>query len=445
MKRFLICLVVVIAVAALVAPAYAVESKFGGLWRVRAFSQDNVTNGDDNNDDNIVRVDQRLRLYYFGVASENFRVVARLETDANWGDPNTGGQRGADKITIELKNSYIDFNVPGAPIRAQIGIQGIAFHRGWFVADDFAAARFDFNFDPASLMFYFAMTAKDGVGAGAADYTDTSDTEFQAVLSGAYKQEMWSGRLSLAYERGQNNGPNSSAAALNIKADDLYVLMFDVDAGMDMWSAFLTAGFNFGSVDKIVPTATDANQDYKGMMVDLGGKYAFDPVAVNASFFYVSGQELNTATGAVKKPGDIEVFTYLNGKSHYWAEILGFGVFDVNGIGDDPTNTMAFNLGVSGKASDTTDVSFQYWYVTAVEDVLSSGTVAAGNAKFETDVGSEVDLIITQTIYEGFKATLVGAYLFAGDGYAGWLGTPVAAGQTADDAFETGIQLQYTW
>ena len=179
-------------------------------------------------------------------------------------------------------------------------------------------------------------------------------------------------------------------------------------------------------------------------MFDVGGKYMFDPVTVNASFFYVSGQELDTATGAAKEPKDIDVFSYLNGRSHYWSEILGFGVFDISGLGDGPTNTMAFNLGVSGKATDTTDLSLQYWYVTTPEDVWASGTPGT-DATFESDVGSEIDLIITQTIYEGFKATLVGAYLFAGDAYAGWLGNPAAAGKTADDAYETGIQLQYTW
>jgi len=67
-KAFLVMMALVLAVV-LAAPVSATEFKYGGYWRSRIVSSDNVQDGTDTLDDNYNRIDQRLRMYFYFVAS----------------------------------------------------------------------------------------------------------------------------------------------------------------------------------------------------------------------------------------------------------------------------------------------------------------------------------------------------------------------------------------
>jgi hypothetical protein len=190
MKKRLIMLVALLAVVAIAVPAFALEFKYGGMYRLRWQSSDNVVDGGgygeylDNSkefryqnqsyksylgwpspvtaklkahdtNDNQNYMDQRLRMYFSFVASENLQVVTKFEIDNIWGyspDKFTGGGAvGADGIIFEVKNVYVDFNVPYTPVRATLGVQGVQLLSGWMLDDDFSAAKFSAKFDPITV------------------------------------------------------------------------------------------------------------------------------------------------------------------------------------------------------------------------------------------------------------------------------------------------------
>ena len=85
MKRLLICLVALIAVFALVMPASAAEMKVNGIWNAKAYARDNY-DGNDDLDDSVQYVTQRMRMYFNFIASENLKLVYKNEIDFEWGD-----------------------------------------------------------------------------------------------------------------------------------------------------------------------------------------------------------------------------------------------------------------------------------------------------------------------------------------------------------------------
>ena len=429
MKKFLLGLVVLISVAALVAPVYAVESKFAGSFRVRYDSNDNVTNGDDDIDDNRNFADQRLRLYYYAVASENLRFVYKMEVgDMTWGQTGSvgkglGGARGLDGVNVETKNAYLDFTLN--PVRIQLGGQGVALHRGWWLDDDFAMARFDMNFDAVSLLLYYAQHTND-------DVTSVNDDIWNTAVSVGYTAEMFNLRGSLGWQR--------NAQPAGIDKDNLYMLMAEAGFNFDWWSAFVLGAANFGQ--KEYDTSGVDDQDYKGWMLDGGVDFNFDPFTLGVEMFYVSGDDSDPGDN-----DDIDSFTYFSGRSHYWAEILGLGSLDREGstVGDDgpgddknvsateSSGLYAIKVGGTWKALENTKLTLDLWYVGSAEDRYNQV-----NNNTDDKIGTEIDFYLDQKLMDNLKFRFIGAYLFAEDGYS-------VQTDAGDDAYQLGGRVQMDW
>lgn len=189
MRKHLMVFAVVLLAVAIATPALAaVEFKYGGQFRARFWAEDNVRDGMDtsdvynpagnpvgvaaaqlqgkvpftrhNGDDNRIMVDQRLRLYFSFVASKNLKLVTKFEVgDAIWGDsgfaltssntgPNRGANVGADAVAFEVKNMYVEFNIPQTPTTALVGVQTLTLLDSWIVDDDFPAAVLVTKLDP---------------------------------------------------------------------------------------------------------------------------------------------------------------------------------------------------------------------------------------------------------------------------------------------------------
>ena len=424
MKRLLFCLVALIAVFALVMPASAAEVKINGIWNAKAWARDNY-DGDDDTDDSTQYVTQRQRLYFNIIASENLKLVYKNEIDMEWGDQgpgvqrNQGGGLGGDSINLETKNVYLEFMVPDTPVKATLGLQGITLHKGWFISDDIGAARFDMNFDPISITTYWA-----GVSGLAANDSDSSNDNWQLVASGAYKAENMDARLTLGYEKGTNDGTSADEP----ESDDLFLVMGELNMSFDMFSFFVIAGSNFGEV-KSDDNAQD--HDYKGYMVDAGVNFALDMATIRARAFLASGDD----------EGDFEDdFQVMSGATMSWAEIISDGYsYDKNaslsqiGGANKPSNMYAINVGADFKPTDTTTIKFDVYYVAMVEDRTVAG-------EDEDEIGTEIDVRLTQKIYDTLSMTVVGAYMLAEDGYGN---AGAGTGNSGDDAFHLGLGLDF--
>jgi hypothetical protein len=93
----------------------------------------------------------------------------------------------------------------------------------------------------------------------------------------------------------------------------------------------------------------------------------------------------------------------------------------------------AINVGADLKPTDTTTIKFDVYYVGMMEDRTVAG-------EDEDEIGVEVDASLTQKIYDNLSMTLIGAYMFAEDGY-GVAGT--TASNSGDDAFHLGLGLDF--
>jgi hypothetical protein len=451
MKSLLVCLVELIALLALVVPSYAAELKINGLNHIRAISSDNY-NGDDDTDDNFNYVTQRFRLYFTAIASENLRLVYRNEIDFEWGDDaktegrNKGGGVSGDTVNLETKNVFVQFLVPDSPVQATLGLQPVTLHEGWFFSNDVSAARFDLNFDPLTILAYWA-----GIAGLDNDDPASSNDVWQIVVSTAYKAENMDARLSFGYERGPKEGAGKAFES-NIDYDasqtddnNFYLLMGELNMSFDRVSIGIIAGMNFGEADGSgVPS--QGNRDYQGYMVQANVDFPLDLATLSLQFIYASGDK----EGKFDKD-----FRGMAGESVSWGpEILTNAYFYKEGAllnqiggnaftsGDEtPNNLWSIGVGADYKPTDTTTLFFDVYYIAMVK----KRTVAGSR---EDKIGVEVDGRLAQKIYDNLTLNVVGAYLFAEDGYGVYdrddpVGNP--APDSGDNAYQVGIGFDYTF
>jgi hypothetical protein len=426
MKRFLFCLVALIGVMVLIAPTYAAEMQINGIERLKAITYNNM-DGDDDSDDQNNFIHQRLRFYFTSVASENLKMVYKNEIDFNWGDAGgsaatrgSGGAIGADGVNLETKNVYLEMMIPDTPVKATLGLQGIALHRGLWIDDDAAAARFDMNFDPVAVTLIY-------VNAVDTDYTSSSDDIWQLHASAGYKAENMDARLSLGYEKGANDTTSADVP----KSDDFYQIMGEFGMSFDMVSFFVIAGKNFGEVDS---NGAD-DRDYDGFMFNAGVDFALDLATISAQFLYFSGDD----------EGDLDDdYRSFSGQTYSWAEIPSDGyLWEANssmgqiGGANTPSNMWAVNVGADLKPTDTTTIAIDLWYIGMVEDRTVGGDD-------EDTVGTEIDLKLTQKVYDNLDCLIIGAYMFADDGYGnGGTSGDWAPQSQGDDAWVLALGMNY--
>ena len=175
MKKLGILFFAVLLVVAFTLPAAALEHQFGGFWRTWFYTNQNFTGEDQTEEMDFNNVQTRTRLYYTAVLNDNLKLVNKFEMDAAWGD--TGyGDIGADaKSTLEIKNTYADFNL--GSVNVKLGAQGSpGIARGFLFWDDFSGANVTFKgegFDIQAIWMKAYDADADGVVSG--DFSGDDD------------------------------------------------------------------------------------------------------------------------------------------------------------------------------------------------------------------------------------------------------------------------------
>lgn len=362
MKKIIAAAAGLMMVGVMASSASAVENKFGGYWRTRAFTQIDM-NGDGGG--TMSRTDTRTRLYYTAIFNENFKFVNKFEFDAVWGDDGYG-DIGTDGKVFEVKHSYADIKM-GA-VHAKIGAQGVAIARGFLFDDDFAGANIKINAGPVTIPVIWI---KDVEGADESDIYAVDPT----------------------IKVGDGIAVNPYFVYHNIESQD-YSDMFlgvDFDVKTDAFSGWGTLIYNFGEAQGI---------DNSAFLVAAG----FGAGPVHGQAFYSTGQD-DMAPGA-----DREVFIPTPGASYYWAEIMGYGTFDNTASAGSPANKIsniyAGNIGFKVKPADKLTIGADVWYASLVEEATPGA---------DTDLGVEFDFKATIGLMDNLKLDLIAAYLLAGD------------------------------
>ncbi len=427
--------------------ASAVENQFGGYWRSRFTYEDNMKGTDTPS---VFYVDQRTRLYYTAKFNDNFKFVNKFEFNSTWGDATqkqtytngkvtatsptatytpgvqetyangtskffpytasgdvsatgaagSGGDVGADgKGNFRIKNSYADFDL-GPMFNAKVGIQGGTIARGFLFDDDFSGAIVTGKFGNVTVPLIFVDAQEN----------DKNATYFDIATSAAQDQRIYAALVSVkisdaakvtpyfVFNTISDNGPeNTENWYLGVDGD----LKF---GSVGVWATGIYEGGSIAGVDNAAFLAAAG--------VDAG--------IAHGQFFYATGDDGSD-------PDENTAFVNPPGRSYYWAQIMGLGIFDnkasAGAPGDGITNVMAANGGVMFKPMDKLKLTGDVWYAALAEE----------NANGDTELGIEVDGVVSYNIYDNLTADVVLAYLVSGD----------ATGD--EDVMEGGLRLSLSF
>lgn len=441
MKKHLLIFAVALLAIAIATPSFAaVEFKYGGQFRARFTTEDNLRDGTDtegfydnftgtgyNSDDNRRFIDQRVRLYFTFLASKNLKVVTRFEMgDIVWGRTASsvgrgqGGGVGADGVNVELKSAYVEFNIPGTPSTAVVGIQPLVLLDSWMLDEEFSAAVLVTKLDPFRITLgyvagqYGAESLNDVNSSNRFMSLTSSDLNVDDLFltldyaNGPFKASgifLWQNghkstvsmdpqTLSVATGgftgRGSGFFPNNTAinpitgastvlGPSLVDSNNLYNLGFNFTYKIDWLLAYVNFVKNLGSVDFKTPrlvfggpggtlSGTTDSVDYTGFMVDAGVSYFCGPYTFNIGGFYTSGPEFSSVVAENGLPDDqlpfngmrstdVEWFTYALGTSKYFSEIIGGGI-----LGDDMYAIRGYSAGTSaGRIGQNAGLDTVYW------------------------------------------------------------------------------------
>ncbi|MBF0225959.1 MAG: hypothetical protein HQK76_10930 [Desulfobacterales bacterium] len=381
-KIFVLGLTVLLAVMIAI-PASALESKFGGYWRTRAYTYKDLT-GEDSGSSDLAQTDTRTRLYYTAILNENLKLVNKFEMDAVFGPSTSYGDIGADGINVEVKNTYADFNI--GQVNFKIGAQGGEVARAFLFCDDFSGATITFKSDTFTVPVMWIKRAEGGSGKDAND----QDVDYLVISPNLKLNENMTINPFIFI------GSSSDYSLINPAVKDFtaYYIGVSADMKMDPASVWFTGIYEGGKMD------FQAGGDVKtsAYLVAVGGDMNLGMAGVHGQVFYATGQDDNET--------DITAFTLPKGASYYWAELMGYGTIDValsnNTPGDQITNIMAVNVGVSASPMDKLTVGADIWYA----------SLAEGDDK---PLGTEIDLSLKYELVQNLNLDVVVAYLLAGD------------------------------
>lgn len=175
-----------------------------------------------------------------------------------------------------------------------------------------------------------------------------------------------------------------------------------MDANVGPTAVWFTGIYEFGTIEGA--TGFD-DTDVSAYLLGLGGSTDVDKINIHGQIFYASGQDPDEE--------DLTAFFVPAGQSYYWAEIMGYGIFDNQvsnaSCADKISDIMALNLGVSFKASDKLTLNGDLWFAQLAED----------DANGNTDLGTEIDLSANYKLFDNVTLDVVAAYLVAGDATTG--------------------------
>ncbi len=222
MRKFLWMVAVGGLVLALAAPVMALDFKFGGEYRMRFYAGDNQGGNlgstpsdmfDHNNPNHNSRGAQLRVRPRFDVSDDNGNVTAtlRLEIgDIEFGNGGgaqgitngqtwavggarvgngAGGSIGNDGVNVETKWAYLDFAIPGIPLRLRTGLQPWYLPKGIIVDDDTIGIRAYGKYDILTYeLAWFRASCGPGATtpAGAASFPSSGAARASCVGGVAY-------------------------------------------------------------------------------------------------------------------------------------------------------------------------------------------------------------------------------------------------------------------
>lgn len=475
------------ALAAISVPAMALENEFHGMYRAFGYVTNAVSGAagfnlaKDSGTDKFF--EQRARVQYIAKASDDLKLVTHFELDTKFGGAQTsgkyvpgngdGGGLDADKISLETKSVYLDFNCPITGTNVKVGVQPYNDSFGGLFGNfDATGVVLSKKFDALTASYgYFTVgqAAATGVGFDATNKFGTSKTaqDLNAIdLKYAVSKDLSLGAsyyMLLDKVAGGtsatlvNNtvGLNAAGKVGPVSLSGALGLQFGKsNPGFTPSGALISTTNPITGITTVAAGGVSAtsgsepgltNAGTIGMAASLAAKIAVGPGNVNVAGLYLSGDNDAAATD-----------TY----NHAWQPI-GNGVtyFTPANMWLLTRNVATINSSTSiGGSTDLTRggrgiKGIFAGYEGSADKIFYSGNVGyAAVDKKQTanssSIGTELNATVGYKLYSALSVSATAAYAILGDGY-GKENVVLLDGKTVaksyDNPFLTAIQLNYVF
>jgi hypothetical protein len=400
MRKLFVALLVGAVAVGLAAPAFAADLKFTGDYRFRFQFDKNLpcmteqTATDCSGNDFQTRFRPRFDVETDG----GVRGVLRLEIgDLRHGETaavakgGTGGA-GTDGVNIETKWAYIDFPLPGTPLRLRGGLQGIFLSKALFLDDDFPGFSLYGKLGEINTNLWWVRannaTPVDAEGGDARDlvgvdlsFSPTRDLSLLGYVVYDHDTE-----IAAPSRTGYWVGVGAAGKAQNIR--------WDLD-------------FVYGTKE------ISATADQKGYGVDGGIGMPLAGIDLELRGWYFTGHDGSA--------GDNDAFPvpYVGSGGHepgtqVWG---GGGAIDIDALADNPQNTWGIGVIARHTVNPNLKLTGNLHYIGTQEEGTAASPSPAGEGFIDgvDKIGVEAGVRVDYTIARGLVFTLTAGHLFLGD------------------------------
>ena len=459
------------ALAAVSVPAMAFENEFHGMYRSFGYVTNALSGAGGFNLDNGATADkyfeQRARLQYIAKASDDLKLVTHFEIDNKFGGANTsskyvvtdGGGLDTDRLSLETKSVYLDFNVPMIGTNVKMGAQpyndAMFGLFGNFDATGIVLGK-KFNDQLSASYGYFTVGSSSTTGVG-----------YSALTLGAN-----GGKGTDFYTQDLNTFDVKYALNKDLTLGASYYLILDKFNDTGKTAGNHTLGLNgagkFGPVsltaalgyqtgksntnDKATLIATTGggssltHADTSAYAVALATKTAVGPGNVLLSALYLSGDENGTGDNKGWQPiGDgVTYFT----QSNMWLLVRNGATINSSTAVGGSSDITRGGVGIAGLFlgyEGTADKLFYNGNIGWAQ--VAEGRNITTNAKTNSkDLGYEFNATVGYKLYSNLTASATAAYLVLGDAYGKSTGVLLKGGVAdASNPYLTNVQLNYTF
>jgi hypothetical protein len=448
MKKFVVLLVVV-AITCLSAAAFAADISVSGSIDIRSRDFNNteaVAAGSSATEDNATadgtdrETQERVRLTVDAKAGD---VKGRISIENDWDRWGRLEQKQADASTptvetnttgsgighsiLDLREAWINFNIPGIPVNVNAGHQLLQLGNAWFFrdmkygSDAWVVA----NVTGANTAAFVDIKVAEG------EISQSDDLDAYAFLDVLKLSDTMTVGLDLTNVKDRRAALDSAGFAfgrvvipgLGIAAPgafnkiNLYNLGLNFNGQMGPMGLKLEIDQQFGKADLTGPVAINgipvSNPKFKGNQVVLQGNVAMEPASVN--FTLARGSGLKTDWGTSGSLDVNQFVSILDADQHYTllyeykVPTSALNVPSSSASADHLhtgfANTTALNLGATVAASKSLSVGANLWYLLATDAVAIHNAIDPFSTLPSTShkLGYEVDLAINWQLYDALS------------------------------------------
>jgi hypothetical protein len=419
-----------------------------------------------------------------------------FEMDAiRWGDSpggainkiserNNAGFWGADRSSVEVKNMYLDFGVPGVPVPTtmRVGVQPLAIRPTFFLYTDGTGATAGIKVDPLTIApFWFkALEGREW----SADDVDIYGVQLRAAINkitvGGYGVYYNMNSYPFFVTSATPAGYNAVIQGERFRADFLWLGAYS-DGKLGPLNFNFDFVYDNGEVEGRGALGALDDVDYNGFAARAKVDFPWEKFNFGAIGAYGSGADakktsanglpgttvLNTGNPAVTNnitrkvntavipPGSEASVMFGESLIFYSSPVVRYTGWSAN------LNNFAVTPGALGgswfaklytsyKAAPDFKVTLQGLYIgdtTTHGNTIGTARKAGGRLRSDSDIGFELDLITELQIYKNLTWQAGFGYMFMGDAMD-FATTPrpgVVINKTPDDAWTLQSRIMYVF